>query len=114
MVVVRGYRVGIWQTDYVLMDFIEGEKLAFIWSDLSQPEQISYVKQIASIYAELDRTSFASIGSLRLGGTVGPLDSLDTVTAPDGLLVGTSLGPYESLQAFWRGQLYYSIEQYGE
>jgi hypothetical protein len=109
--VVRGYRVGNWQTDYILMDFIEGEKLGFIWSDLSHPEQISYVKQVASIYAELDRTSFSSIGSLRLDGTVGPLDSLDTVSAPDGLLIGTSLGPYESLQAFWRGHLYHSIEQ---
>jgi hypothetical protein len=108
---IRGYRVGNWQTDYVLVDFIEGQKLAFLWSDLSQPEQISYIKQVASIYAELDRTSFVSIGSLQLGGAVGPLDSLDTVTAPDGLLVGTSLGPYENLQAFWRGQLQYSIDQ---
>ncbi|KIM83418.1 hypothetical protein PILCRDRAFT_443111 [Piloderma croceum F 1598] len=108
---IRGYRVGNWQTDYVLVDFIEGQKLAFLWSHLSQPEQISYVKQVASIYAELDRTSFTSIGSLRLGGAVGSLDSLDTLTGPDGLLVGTSLGPYESLQAFWRGQLHHSIEQ---
>jgi hypothetical protein len=36
---------------------------------------------------------------------------MDTFTAPDGLLVDTSLGPYESCQAFWRGQLFHSIEQ---
>ena len=108
---VRGYRVGNWQTDYVLMDFIEGQRLCVLWRDLSQPEQISYAKQVASIYSELDRTSFTSIGSLWLGCAIGPLDSLDTLTGPDGLLVGTSLGPYETLQAFWRGQLYHSIEQ---
>ena len=79
---IRGYRVGNWQTDYVLMDFIEGQKLAFLWSHLSQPEQISYVKQIASIYAELDRTSFASIGSLRLGGAVVHLTPLTPSLGP--------------------------------
>jgi hypothetical protein len=85
---IRGYRVGDWQTDYILVDFIEGQKLAFLWRHLSQPEQISYIKQVAFIYAELDRTSFTSIGSLRLGGAVGPLDSLNTMTRPDGLVVG--------------------------
>jgi hypothetical protein len=108
---VRGYRVGNWETDYVLMDFVEGQKLRIIWMDLSQAERISYILQIATFYAELDRTSFASIGSLRLGGRVGPLDSLDTITGPDGRLIGTSLGPYESLQAFWSGYLYYTIDQ---
>jgi hypothetical protein len=85
---VRGYRVGNWKTDYILMDFVEGQKLRMLWSDLSKAERISYIKQIASVYAELDRTSFFSIGSLRLGGVVGPLDTLDTITTPDGL-VGT-------------------------
>lgn len=108
---IRGYRVGNWETDYILMDFVEGQKLRMIWTDLSQAEQISYVQQIASYYAELDRTSFASIGSLRLGGVPGPLDSLDTIIGPNGRVIGTSLGPYENLQAFWHGHLYQAIEQ---
>jgi hypothetical protein len=109
--VVRGYRVDNWETDYILMDFVEGQKLRIIWMDLSQAEQISYTLQIASLYAELDRTSFAPIGSLRLDGRVGPFDSLDTITGPDGRLIGTSLGPYESLKAFWHGYLHYTIDQ---
>jgi hypothetical protein len=108
---IRGYRVSNWETDYILMDFVEGQKLCMIWTSLSQAKQISYVQQIASYYAELDHTSFTSIGSLRLGGVPGPLDSLDTIIGPNGRPIGMSLGPYENLQAFYRGHLYQAIEQ---
>jgi hypothetical protein len=90
----RCYRVSNWETDYVLMDFLEGQKLLILRDDLSRAEQISYVQQMASFYTELDRTSFEAIGSLGLGGVVGPLDLLDTVTGPNGRPIGTRLGPY--------------------
>ena len=108
---IHGYRVDDWQTDYILMDFVEGQNLRVLWFDLSREEQISYVKQIAGIYAELDHTPFTAIGSLRLGGIVGPLDTLDTITVPDGHLIGVTFGPYESLRAFWRDQFNHCTNQ---
>jgi aminoglycoside phosphotransferase (APT) family kinase protein len=88
--VIHGHSVGDWQTDYILMGFVEGQILRRLWFDLSPEEQIPYVKQIAAIYAELDRTSFTSIGLLRLDGTIGPLDTLDKSTNADGQLVGVN------------------------
>jgi hypothetical protein len=90
------------------MNFLEGQKVLVLRDDLSQAEQISYVQQMASFYTELDRTSFEAIGSLGLGGVVGPLDLLDTVTGPNGRPIGTRLGPYESLRASRCGCLYYA------
>jgi hypothetical protein len=62
---------------------------------------VFYMQQIAYFYIELDRTSFASIGSLRLGGVVGQLDYHYWTRQSAHWFEGL----YESLQAFWRGHL---------
>ena len=35
---IHGYRVGDWQTGYILMDFVEGQNLRVLWFDLSREE----------------------------------------------------------------------------
>ncbi|KAG8986367.1 hypothetical protein FRB90_004053 [Tulasnella sp. 427] len=108
---ILGFRTGDWRSDYILMEFIEGEKLAFIRHDLSLPEKRAYATQVAGFYKQLDNTALDAIGSLRLGGVVGPLDTMDTTTLPDGSVVGVTLGPYPTFQAYTKGMFDYTIDR---
>ncbi|KAG8999050.1 hypothetical protein FRB90_012169 [Tulasnella sp. 427] len=108
---ILGFQTGDWRSDYILMEFVEGEKLAFIRHDLSLEEKRAYAKQVAGFYKQLDNTALNAIGSLRLGGVVGPLDTMDTTTRPDGSVVGVTLGPYPTFQAYTKGLFDYTIDK---
>ncbi|KAG6860081.1 hypothetical protein C0995_016080 [Termitomyces sp. Mi166 len=85
---------------YVLMELISGRTLANDLNDLSQPQQISYIKLLARLQASLSKpVPFDQIGSIAHGDgqhVVGPLMTLTQ------RCLG---GPYKSIGDLWRAQV---------
>lgn len=58
---------------FVLMVRMQGESLSDIWDDLSMPDKLSAIQEVASVVRQLADLRFDHIGSLTGDGTVGPL-----------------------------------------
>ncbi|KAG6901191.1 hypothetical protein C0995_015561 [Termitomyces sp. Mi166 len=85
---------------YVLMELISGRALADDLNDLSQPQQISYIKLLTRLQASLSKpVPFDQIGSITGGNgqhVVGPLMTLTQSCLG---------GPYKSIGDLWRAQV---------
>jgi hypothetical protein len=58
---------------FVLMEFLEGQKLCDVWKELNLKHKLSAIGQLAHILGQLAELKFDAIGSLKSDGTVGPL-----------------------------------------
>ncbi|KAG6877948.1 hypothetical protein C0993_001806 [Termitomyces sp. T159_Od127] len=85
---------------YVLMELVPGKTLENDLDKLSQAQQLSYIKSIASLQASLSKpVPFDQIGSIRSDNgqhVVGPLMTLTQ------RCLG---GPYKCIEDLWRAQL---------
>lgn len=58
---------------FVLMEYLDGEKLSTVWKDLTLEQKLDVVGQVAHVLGQLSELKFDAIGSLKADGTLGPL-----------------------------------------
>lgn len=58
---------------FVLMEYLDGQKLSGIWKDLTLEHKLSVIGQVAHVLGQLSELKFDAIGSLKADGTLGPL-----------------------------------------
>jgi hypothetical protein len=75
---------------FVLLERIEGVHLYKIWDELPLPHKKNVIQQIAEVVLQLAALEFDGIGSLRAGGSLGPLNDCFAVPKPDREFTTTS------------------------
>ncbi|KAG5641641.1 hypothetical protein DXG03_004555 [Asterophora parasitica] len=70
-------------TEYILMEYVEGNDLSQIWSDLKEDEIISLMDQLAKVESTLMSISFPAGGSIYYASDLKELTGSEGVTLDD-------------------------------
>ncbi|KZT23724.1 hypothetical protein NEOLEDRAFT_1179937 [Neolentinus lepideus HHB14362 ss-1] len=85
--------------EWMVMEYIEGNRLIDVWRDMSPDQRTAAALSIADVYHELLGLRFDKIGSLYDGDKVGPMTFLPSNNRYDiGPPVHTKCGPFSSIR----------------